>query len=39
MAPYAHAVQEAVGLPVFDIQTLIRMVYAALHQQPYTGHM
>lgn len=39
MAPYAHAVQEAVGLPIFDIQTLIRMVYEAMHQKPYVGHM
>ncbi len=39
MAPYAHAVQEAIGLPIFDIQTLIDMVYAALHRQPYVGHM
>lgn len=39
MAPYAKAVQEAAGRPVFDIQTLIRMIYNALHQNPYTGHM
>jgi len=39
MAPYVHEVQEAVGLPVFDIQTLIRMVYETLHQEPYVGHM
>ena len=39
MAPYAHAVQEAVGLPLFDIQTLIGMVYRGLYQQPYVGHM
>jgi Asp/Glu/hydantoin racemase len=39
MAPYVHEVQEAVGLPIFDIQTLIRMVYGTLHQQPYVGHM
>ena len=39
MAPYAQVVQEAVGLPIFDIQTLIRMVYQTLHQKPYVGHM
>ncbi len=38
MAPYAHAVQAAVGLPIFDIQALIRMVYTSLHQRPYLGH-
>jgi Asp/Glu/hydantoin racemase len=38
MAPYAHAVQAAVGLPVFDIQALIRMVYRSLHQCRYLGH-
>ena len=30
MPPYAAAIREATGLPVFDITTLIRMVYAAL---------
>jgi hypothetical protein len=39
MAPYAHAVQDAVGLPVFDIQTLIEQVYLALHRRPYVGEM
>jgi Asp/Glu/hydantoin racemase len=39
MAPYASAVQGAVGLPVFDIQTLVKMVYETLHRKPYVGHM
>ena len=39
MAPYAQAVQEAIGLPIFDIQTLVRMVYDAFHQGAYIGHM
>ncbi len=39
MAPYANAVQAAVGLPIFDIQTLIRTMYDALHQPYYEGHM
>ena len=30
MPPYAAAIREATGLPVFDITTLVRMVYAAL---------
>jgi hypothetical protein len=30
MPPYAAAIREATGLPVFDITTLIRLVYAAL---------
>jgi hypothetical protein len=30
MPPYAAAIREATGLPVFDITTLIRMVHAAL---------
>lgn len=36
MAPYAKAIQAAVGLPIFDIQLLIDMVYASLHRQQYT---
>ncbi len=30
MPPYATAIRDATGLPVFDITTLVRMVYAAL---------
>jgi hypothetical protein len=37
LPPYAHAVQEAVGLPVFDITTLIGHVRSALVRQPFTG--
>ena len=37
MAPFAWQVQKEVGLPVFDIQTLINMVAAAACRQPYTG--
>jgi Asp/Glu/hydantoin racemase len=39
MAPYAHAVQAATGLPVFDIQTLLEHVYSALHRRPYSGEL
>jgi hypothetical protein len=37
LPPYAHAVQEAVGLPVFDITTLIDHFHAALVRQPFRG--
>jgi hypothetical protein len=37
LPPYAHAVQEAVGLPVFDITTLIEHFHAALVRKPFTG--
>jgi hypothetical protein len=37
LPPYAHAVQEAVGLPVFDITTLIGHFHAALVRKPFTG--
>jgi len=39
MAPFAWQVQKEVGLPVFDIQTLINMVAAATCRAPYTGTM
>ena len=40
MAPYGRAVQQAIGgLPIFDIQTLVRFIYDAHHQQQYSGHM
>lgn len=37
MPPYAHAVQDAVGLPIFHIFSLIDMVYQSFHWQPYKG--
>ena len=37
LPPYAHAVQEAVGLPVFDITTLIGHFRSALVRYPFTG--
>lgn len=37
LPPYAHAVQEAVGLPVFDITTLIGHFHSALVRKPFTG--
>jgi Asp/Glu/hydantoin racemase len=37
MPPYAHAVQSATGLPVFDFTTLIKWLHAAVCQRPYCG--
>jgi hypothetical protein len=37
LPPYAHAVQEAVDLPVFDITTLIGHFHSALVRKPFTG--
>jgi Asp/Glu/hydantoin racemase len=37
LPPYAHAVQEAVGLPVFDITTLIGYFHSALVRRPFAG--
>jgi len=37
--PYAAAVQEATGLPVFDFITLINMVHQAVCQRRYSGVM
>jgi hypothetical protein len=37
LPPYAHAVQEAVRLPVFDITTLIDHFHSALVRNPFTG--
>jgi hypothetical protein len=37
LPPYAHAMQEAVGLPVFDITTLIDHFHSALVRNPFQG--
>ncbi len=37
MPPYAHAVQAATGLPVFDFTTLIKWLNSAVTQKPYFG--
>jgi hypothetical protein len=39
MPPYAHAVQAAVGLPIFHIFSLIDMVYQSFHWRPFVGTM
>jgi hypothetical protein len=37
LPPYARAVQDATGLPVFDFVTMIDYLYAATHQRRYDG--
>ena len=37
LPPFAHAVQAAVGLPVFDFTTLITMVHSSLVRKPFEG--
>ncbi len=37
MPPYAHAVQAAVQLPVFDFTTLIKWLHSSVCQTPYYG--
>jgi Asp/Glu/hydantoin racemase len=39
LPPFAHLVQEKIGVPVFDIVTLTRMVYEALVRSPFQGIM
>lgn len=39
LPPYAHAVQSAVGLPVFDFFTMINYVHTALVRKPFSGFM
>jgi hypothetical protein len=37
LPPYAHAIQEATGLPVYDITTLIEHAISAVVRRPFTG--
>lgn len=37
LPPYAHAVQAATGLPVFDFITMIDYFQAGTHRRPYVG--
>lgn len=37
LPPYAHAVQAATGLPVFDFVTMINYVHETLARKPYHG--
>jgi aspartate/glutamate racemase len=39
LPPYAHAVQAAVKLPVFDFFTMINYVHTALVRSPFSGFM
>ena len=39
LPPYAKAVQEAVGLPVYDFITMIDYLQSGTHQQTYAGYM
>jgi Asp/Glu/hydantoin racemase len=39
MMPYAAAIQEKVGLPVFDIYTLVQMVHLAAVRNAFSGYM
>ena len=38
MPPYAKAVHDATGLPVYDFMTLINLFQRATHQKPYQGY-
>ncbi|MCG8565649.1 MAG: aspartate/glutamate racemase family protein [Desulfobacterales bacterium] len=37
LPPYAHAVQRAIGLPVFDFTTMIHYVHTTLVRTPFNG--
>jgi hypothetical protein len=39
MPPYAHAIQNAVGLPVFDFYTLVNWVQNAVVRKPFAGFL
>lgn len=39
LPPYAHAIQQATGLPVFDFITMIDYVQATVARKPYQGFM
>jgi len=39
MMPYAAAIQEKVGLPIFDIYTLVQMVHLATVRNAFSGYM
>jgi Asp/Glu/hydantoin racemase len=39
MMPYAAAIQEKIGLPVFDIYTLVQMVHLAAVRKEFSGYM
>ena len=39
MPPHAAAIQREIGLPVFDIYTLVNMVYQAVVREEFSGYM
>jgi len=39
MTPYGAAIQQETGLPVFDIYTLVNMVYQAVVRKEFSGYM
>jgi Asp/Glu/hydantoin racemase len=39
MTPYAAAIQAEIGLPIFDIYTLISMVYESVVRAEFSGYM
>ncbi|MBC2705278.1 aspartate/glutamate racemase family protein [Desulfobacula sp.] len=39
LPPYAHAIQAAVGIPVFDFITMINYVHTTLVRAPFSGFM
>jgi len=39
MPPFAHLIQKAVNLPIFDLITLTNMVYNAVVRRSYRGIM
>ena len=39
MTPYAAAIQRKIGLPVFDIYTLVQMVHLAVVRSEFSGYM
>jgi hypothetical protein len=39
MVPYAHAIQQALKLPVWDIMVLLNAVHESVRRQPYRGYM
>ena len=39
LPPYAHAIQSAVDLPVFDFITMIDYVHRSLRREPYQGYL
>jgi hypothetical protein len=39
MTPYAAAIQAEIGLPLFDIYTLVNMVYQSVVRREFSGYM